>query len=144
MNVLCYGNATGSIDVSVSGGTSPYTYAWSNNAVTQDLSNVSSGTYTVVVTDSSGCTDTVLTTITQPQAPLTLTSTQVNVGCTGNATGSIDLSVSGGTAGYTYEWSTGQTTQDASGLVVGSYEVIVTDANGCKDSITRTITQPQS
>ena len=68
----------------------------------------------------------------------------VNVGCTGNVTGSIDLSVSGGTAGYTYEWSTGQTTQDASGLVVGSYEVIVTDANGCKDSITRTITQPQS
>ena len=71
MNVLCHGSSTGSIDVSVSGGTSPYSYVWNTGSTTEDLQNLGIGLYTAIVTDSNGCTDTVAVTITQPQAPLT-------------------------------------------------------------------------
>ncbi len=141
VNVLCNGNATGSIDLTVSGGTSPYTYAWSNSATTQDISGLAAGTYTVTVTDANACTKTLSATITQPSA-LTLSKTQVNVLCNGNATGSIDLTVSGGTSPYTYAWSNSATTQDISGLVAGTYTVTVTDANSCTKTISATITQP--
>ncbi|MET3541246.1 hypothetical protein ABID22_001962, partial [Pontibacter aydingkolensis] len=111
VNVLCYGGATGSIDLSPSGGTAPYTYAWtaSNGGVIptgqeddQDLSGLVAGTYSVVITDANGttggCRATKEVTITQPAAALSATETHVNVLCYGGATGSIDLSPSGGTA----------------------------------------------
>ena len=144
VNVLCFGNSTGSINLSPSGGTAPYTYAWSNNTTSQDPSNLIAGTYTVVVTDANGCTATISATITQPQAPLTLATTQVNVLCFGNSTGSIDLSPSGGTAPYTYVWSNNATIQDPLNLISGTYTVVVTDANGCTATISATITQPQA
>jgi gliding motility-associated-like protein len=144
VNVLCFGNATGSIDLTVSGGTGIYTYSWNTGAITQDITGLIAGIYTVTVTDANACTATTTVTITQPQAPLALTTSQVNVLCFGNSTGSINLTPTGGTPLYTYVWSNGPTTQDITGLVAGSYEVIVTDVNGCKDSITSTIIQPQA
>ncbi len=143
VDVLCNGNSTGSIDLTVSGGTSPYTYAWSNSATTQDISNLVAGTYTVTVTDANACTKTISATIAQPSA-LTLSKTQVNVLCKGNSTGSIDLTVSGGTSPYTYAWSNSATTQDISGLVAGTYTVTVTDANSCTKTISATITEPSA
>ncbi len=143
VNVLCNGNSTGSIDLTVTGGTSPYTYAWSNSATTQDISNLAAGTFTVTVTDANACTAVISTTITQPSA-LALSSTQVNVLCNGNATGSIDLTVSGGTSPYTYAWSNSATTQDISNLTAGTYTVTVTDANACTKTLSATITQPSA
>ncbi|MBK9109525.1 MAG: T9SS type A sorting domain-containing protein [Saprospiraceae bacterium] len=140
VNVLCNGAATGSIDLSPSGGVPGYTYMWSGGQTTQDLSGLSAGTYTGTVTDENGCTKTNASTITQASL-IVLSSTQVNVLCNGASTGSIDLSPSGGVPGYTYMWSGGQTTQDLSGLSAGTYTVTVTDANGCTKTNTSTITQ---
>ena len=144
VNVLCFGNATGSIDLTVTGGVAPYTFAWSNNTTQEDLQNIPAGVYTVIATDANGCTTTQTVTITQPQAALSLSSTQVNVLCFGNSTGSINLTVAGGTAPYTYAWSNNTTQEDPQNLAAGSYTVTVTDANGCTAQLTVTITQPQA
>jgi gliding motility-associated-like protein len=150
VNVLCFGGITGSVDLTPSGGTAPYTYSWSNGAITQDLSGVAAGTYTVNVTDANGisgsCAATASVTITQPLAPLSLSQTQVNVLCFGGSNGSINLTPAGGTTPYSYAWSNGFTGQDPSGLIAGTYTVVVTDANGstggCTATSTVTITQP--
>ncbi|KPM50187.1 Ig-like domain-containing protein, partial [Jiulongibacter sediminis] len=143
-DVLCFGNSTGAIDLSVSGGTGPYTYAWSNAETTQDISGLSAGTYSVTITDANGCTSTASTTITEPASALTNSLTQTDVLCFGNSTGAIDLSVSGGTGPYTYAWSNAETTQDITGLPAGTYSVTITDANGCASTASTTISQPAS
>ncbi|MBL7807167.1 MAG: SprB repeat-containing protein, partial [Saprospiraceae bacterium] len=143
VDVKCNGALTGSIDLTVSGGTSPYTYAWSNSKTTQDISGLAAGTYTVTVTDAAGCTKTTSVTINQPSA-LSLSTTKVNVKCNGGNTGSIDLTVTGGTPGYTYIWTNAATTQDISNLTAGTYTVTVTDANACTKTISTTITQPSA
>jgi hypothetical protein len=126
----CNGGSNGSIDVTVSGGVSPYTFQWSTAAVTEDISGVSAGVYSVIVTDFILCVDTFYITVGEPS----LMSPIVNVtnpGCPGTSDGSINLSVSGGTPGYTYLWDTGATTEDVSGLPAGLYSVTITDNNGC-------------
>ena len=143
MNVLCFGNSTGSVNLTVTGGTSPYTYAWSNTTTQEDPANLAAGTYSVTVTDVNGCTSQTSVTITQPQAPLALSTTQVNVLCFGNSTGSIDLTATGGTSPYTYAWSNNTTQEDPTNLAAGTYSVTVTDANGCTSQTSVTITQPQ-
>jgi uncharacterized protein YjdB len=144
-NVLCNGNSTGAINLSVSGGTSSYSYLWNNSATTGDISGLAAGTYSVTVTDANGCTTTASATITQPSAALSATVTgQTNVLCNGNSTGSINLSVTGGTSSYSYLWNNGATTEDLSGLAAGTYSVVVTDANGCTTTASATITQPSA
>ncbi|WP_276505100.1 SprB repeat-containing protein, partial [Terrimonas pollutisoli] len=140
VDVLCFGNATGSVDLTVNGGTAPYTYVWSNGASTQDITALAAGTYTVTVTDNNNCTATTSITIGQPAAALALSEAHVNVLCFGNATGSVDLTVNGGTAPYTYVWSNGASTQDITALVAGTYSVTVTDANNCTATTSVTIT----
>ena len=132
---MCSQDNTGSIDLSVSGGTLPYTYAWTGPGgpyTTQDLSGLSAGTYNVTVTDANGCVTTNSFTLTEPNL-LACTVVGVDGSISGVPTGSIDLSVSGGILPYTYAW-TGPggpyTTQDLSGLSAGTYNVTVTDANG--------------
>ncbi|MDO8366059.1 MAG: HYR domain-containing protein, partial [Saprospiraceae bacterium] len=141
VNVLCNGSSTGSIDLTESGGVSPYTYSWTGGVTTQDRSGLAAGTYTVTVTDANACTKILSATITQPTV-IALSTTQMNVLCNGNSTGSIDLTVSGGTGAYTYSWTGGVTTQDRSGLAAGTYTVTVTDANACTKTLSATITQP--
>src|SRR5262249_5027597 len=130
VNLASCGATNGSIDLSVTGGTAPYTYAWTNGASTQDLTGLAAGTYTCTVTDAHGCTTQQPVTITAPGAP-GLSETHANVSCHGGANGTVDLSVTGGTAPFTYAWSNGATTQDLSGLAAGTYNVTVTDAANC-------------
>ncbi len=130
-NVACFGGSNGAVNLSIAGGSPGYTYVWSNGATTQDIGGLVEGDYCVTITDSHGCTATICATVTQPtQLSLTAIITPV-VNCTGGNNGAIDLTVSGGTSPYTYNWSNGATTQDISNLAVGSYTVTVTDANGC-------------
>ena len=137
-NVLCFGG-TGSVTLTASGGNAPYTYGGS------PTTNLSPGTYTYTATSTNGCVSApVSITITQPANALSLTTTQVNVGCFGNSTGSVNLTVSGGTAPYTYLWNTGGTVEDPTGMPAGNYNVTVTDANGCTAQTSVTITQPQA
>src|SRR6185436_17460578 len=127
-----------------SGGTTPYTYNWSNGSVSQDLTNVPAGNYSVIVTDANGCTiSTSGVTITQPAAALASTNSHVNVLCRNNTTGSINITVTGGTAPYSYDWSNGANTEDISNISAGSYTVTITDNNGCTSaSAAITVTQP--
>ncbi|MBM3917877.1 MAG: adhesin, partial [Sphingomonadales bacterium] len=136
-----YGGSNGTVDVTVSGGTAPYTYAWSNGAITQDIQNRPAGNDTLTITDFVGCTHVLVTTVSQP-AQLVIIDTVQNVGCFGTLTGGIDLTISGGIAPYTYQWLTGQVTQDLSGLGAGTYTVNVTDANGCVVTDSFSITAP--
>ncbi|SEQ38085.1 Por secretion system C-terminal sorting domain-containing protein [Neolewinella agarilytica] len=129
-DVLCNGDADGTLTVVADGGTADYTYEWSNGQTDATATGLVAGTYTVTVTDANGCTETAEGTVNEPTA-LTLTGTTVEVGCNGDASGSIDITVGGGTPDYTYAWSNGAATEDLSDLTAGTYSVTVTDANGC-------------
>ena len=92
-----------SIDLTAIDGTSPYTYNWSNGETTEDISNLSTGTYTVTITDANGCTVSVSVFIAQPTAALNATAgVSQNVNCFGGSNGSIDLTATDGTAPYTF------------------------------------------
>ncbi len=122
----------GAIDLSVSGGVAPYTFAWSNGATTEDLSNIPAGSYTVTVTGANGCTR---------QAVLNVPNNDTNFDITGTATantlcnggnGAIDITVSPPPQlGYAFSWSNGATTEDIDGLPQGTYTVTVTEGNSC-------------
>jgi molybdenum-dependent DNA-binding transcriptional regulator ModE len=141
VNVLCNGTNTGSINVTTNGGTTPYTFAWSNGTATEDLSSLVAGVYSLTVTDNNLCSATISVTITEPAA-LTLAETHVNVLCNGANTGSINVTTNGGTAPYTFAWSNGAATEDLSSLVAGVYSLTVTDNNLCSATISVTITEP--
>jgi gliding motility-associated-like protein len=143
-NVSCFGGSNGTASVTASGGTVPYSYAWSPVGGTQaTATGLLPGDYTVLITDGNACTLTAKVTVAQPSAPLSLTSSKTDVLCNGSANGTATVNVSGGTPGYTYTWTpsvgTGAT---ASGLKVGVYTCLVTDAKGCTISQNFTITQP--
>jgi|GEM_PF-1519505 len=129
-DISCNGGSNGSVNITVGGGTSPYLFSWSNGATTEDINALATGGYQVTVTDASGCTKTGLFTVNQP-ALISLSSTTANPTCTNSTAGQVNLSVSGGTPGYTFGWSNGATTEDISGLTSGTYTVTVTDLNGC-------------
>jgi len=134
----CYGTAIGSIDLTVTDGTPPFSYKWSNGAITQDISGLAPGNYVVTVIDAAACKKFMSIDIVEP-LPLTIAENHVNIGCNGVVSGSIKLTVSGGTQPYVYLWSNGSTNKDVSGLIAGSYTVTVIDKNGCTDSETITI-----
>ncbi|WP_207429749.1 SprB repeat-containing protein, partial [Pedobacter sp. SYSU D00535] len=144
-DVAVKGASTGAIDITVSGGTAPYIYSWSNGATTEDLTGLAAGTYTVTVTDDNGITATTSATITEPSALLAVSVTsQTDVAVKGASTGAIDITVSGGTAPYTYSWSNGATTEDLAGLAAGTYTVTVTDKNNITATTSATITEPSA
>src|SRR5262249_26820989 len=108
---------------------------------TEDRSGLGAGSYSVTVTDANGCTATTGATITQP-TQLVASQTHVDVACNGNATGSIDVTVTGGTTPYSYNGADGRSSEDRTGVTRGGYSVTVTDANGCTASTGATITEP--
>ena len=130
-NISCFGNHDGTIDLTVSGGTFPYTFKWSNSFTNEDQINLAPGTYSVLVTDSKGCTSNSSAIISQP-ALISSSYSVTNVACANGSSGAIDLTVSGGMMPYTYHWLSGATTQDISGIQAGGYYDTITDANNCK------------
>jgi len=144
-DITCFGLVDGSIDVTVTGGTGPGTYdfIWDFGSTDEDQTGLDAGTYTVEVTDANGCTGTTSATVNSP-ALLILSLNSVNVSCLNGSNGSITPVVSGGVTPYTYQWSNSATTQNVSGLTAGTYEVTVTDSNGCTASALDTITQPST
>jgi gliding motility-associated-like protein len=141
-NVSCFGGSNGALDLTVNGGTAPFTYNWSNGETTQDISGLAPGTYIVIITDAFGCTGTATADITEPSAPLSAATAITDVACFGGSTGAVDLTVSGGTAPYAFVWSNSATTEDISGLSAGTYTVAITDANGCAEAASVTVTEP--
>lgn len=126
------GNSNGAINVTVSGGTSPYNYSWSNSATTEDLSSIVAGTYTLTVTDNAGCeVSTSTVTVNNNSGTLAISNAVVTNETCNNNTGSINITVNGGNLPYTFAWSNSATTEDISSLTNGNYTVTVTDNNGC-------------
>ncbi|MDR7212132.1 T9SS type A sorting domain-containing protein [Flavobacterium piscis] len=157
-NVLCYDAETGAIEVTIEGGTAPYTQQWTKNGANystqKDLTDLKTGSYNITVTDALGhnCTATLEhpVVIAQPGQPLQITSVIKN-DLTGFETnnGSIAVTVSGGTPAYKYEWRKDSspvvigTASSISGLSIGTYHLIVKDANNCAlPEVDYSITQP--
>lgn len=144
-NVFCNGGSTGEIFVTTSGGTPPYTYSWNdpNAQNDEDAGALTQGTYTLTVTDSSGCTTTAMATVMEPAA-LALTFTAYPVSCRNGDNGRAVVEVTGGNGGYQYSWDTGAITDSISNLMTGTVSVTVTDALGCMESGSVFIDQPAS
>lgn len=145
----CNGNSTGALDLTASGGVAPYAYNWDNGiGAVEDPTNLPIGTYNVTITDANNCQFTTAFTLNEPTA---LTANAVattnfngfNVSCKNGNDGAIDLTANGGTAPYIYNWDNGiGVIQDPNGLTAGTYNVTVTDANGCSETTNITLTEP--
>lgn len=136
-NVSCNGGSNGTINVSVSGGKSPYTYLWSNGATTQDLSGLSAGSYTVTVTDDGGQVRSMTFTISQP-APIQISCSSTNGNCSNGNLGSVSVSANGCVVSSIL-WSNGATTATVNNLPAGTYSVTVTANNGCTATCTTSV-----
>jgi outer membrane protein OmpA-like peptidoglycan-associated protein len=142
VDILCFGNRSGSVSISTTGGAAPYKYLWSNGATTQNLAQLPAGNYTVTVTDSKGCSKTISAPVNQPPQLVAKLGDVKHINCFGDKTGSIPLTVSGGATPYVFKWSNGATEQNLNNVAAGVYTVIVTDKNGCSQTLSATINQP--
>lgn len=134
-NVTCFGLNNGTAYISAMSGTPPYSYLWSTGSVSNNVTGLAPGAYTVTVTDANGCSNFTNVTITQPPA-LGCTSTTVNAAC--GLPGSATVVPSGGTPPYSIIWNTGSTNFTISGMP-GTYTATLSDANGCSKPVTVTI-----
>ena len=130
-NISCFSFDDGSINIDVSGGNPPYTFAWSNDSISQNLDNLEPGTYSIVVTDSEDCFETGSYEIEEPSL-LTATVSTSDVACFGENTGLAIANIDGGTPPYTETWNGGV---DPDNLLAGTYSVVISDDNNCTVSI---------
>ena len=147
--------ANNSIDITITGGTPGYTYLWSNGATTQDVTNLSSGQYSVTVTDANNCTVSASYAVQNQNPVLSVNSIISPVLCFGGQDGSINVTVAGGNAPYNVSWS-GPVSGNPAGneianpggsylianMPAGTYTLTITDSNGNSTNISATITQP--
>ncbi|MFT4753325.1 MAG: PKD repeat protein [Salibacteraceae bacterium] len=146
--VGCYGDSTGTANVFGSGGTSPYGYQWNTSSKLEPSGGVQglwAGSYTVTITDTNGCVFDTSIIITQPLNPISLATQITNVACFGDSTGAVECVPTGGTFPYLYLWdslASNQTNAIATNLAQGFYQVLVTDTNGCQDSIYANVWEP--
>jgi gliding motility-associated-like protein len=147
-DVLCFGDLSGSAEAIPSGGTPPYSYAWSTTDTLKKIELLGAGTYQLVVTDAHACSYNDQVIITQPQKALTLAISALDLSCFNSQNGQIDLDVSGGTKPYSYSWADANnvlmtnTSEDLQQLEAGTYTAMVTDANECMDSISVVVREP--
>jgi len=142
INVTCHDSATGAIDISVSGGTAPYSFHWSNGDSTQNIEQLTAGTYGVTIVDAKGCTSYTGATVQQPLALFANIASYHNLLCFNDSSGSIETAAAGGTPPYSFAWSNSSIFENIYGLQQGTYSLTVRDASGCVTSLTQSITQP--
>ncbi len=142
-NVNCFGYVNGQIIATATGGVTPYSYAWTpSGGNTLTAANLGAGIYNFTVTDGTGCTKVTIDSVTQP-AQLVVTSAPTGELCFGTATGTVPLSVTGGTTPYSYTWSPAQgNIATAINLNAGNYSYTVTDAHGCSANNSATVIEP--
>jgi hypothetical protein len=137
--VVCGNDTTGTIDLSINSGTAPFTFLWSTGATTEDIFGLNAGTYDVTITDGNACATYESLNVGGP-APISFNAINAySLSCGAQNDGVVDIEIVGGTAPYSYLWSTGATTQDISGLTNGNYSVTITDAAGCTTNTNTTL-----
>jgi len=149
VNPLCFGSLTGSASVSASGGNGALAYSWSTglsgvtaaSGFTSQLTGLGAGSYTVTVSDASGCTLVNTITITQP-AVLSVTATTEPILCNGICSGQAAVIPAGGTGAYTMNWSNSGVGLSQQKLCAGMYSVTITDVNKCTKDTSFTLNQP--
>lgn len=134
----------GTASVEVTGGTLPYMYLWSSGDTSDMIIDKSPGLYTITITDDNGCTAMADVSIDSIECSLSVTETITDPECAGDSTGAIRLEVSGGTDPITYNWEGGSFSGELNNLVSGTYEVTVSDAEGCVTSISMLVDEPDS
>jgi len=140
-DLQCYQDGAGSIDLLIIGGTPQYSFLWDNGETTEDINNLSAGTYVITVTDDNGCPYIESFIVEEPDL-LEVSYDEDHVDCYGNSTGEIDITVIGGTTSYTYAWSNLTSNDDLLNIPSGTYDVMITDAHNCKDSASVNINEP--
>ena len=132
-DVLCAGDSTGAIDMSVNNAYGPYIYEWSNNENTQDIDNLPVGIYSVTITDQATC-QTVQSYEVNSPAPLAFDTLITMPTCNGGTDGAIEMVVTGGIPDYLYSWENGpfQTNNTLNNLSNGRYQLTVRDDNNCE------------
>ncbi|MFT5265791.1 MAG: hypothetical protein ACI8YQ_004548, partial [Polaribacter sp.] len=131
--LTCYNDNNGVINMNVYGGEPPYTFEWNNGVTSSNINGLTSGEYQCTIVDNKGCVKvTESYTINAPEEAILLEVNTINIAsCPDMSDGAIDISVSGGTAPYIFNWSNGNSTEDMIGLLSGNYLVTITDANNC-------------
>lgn len=132
-NVSCNGASDGAIDLTVTAGVPSFSFDWSNADTTEDISGVSAGLYSIIITDGDGCPyfDSVL--VAEPEV-LAISFT-TNPDSAGTGLGTASVTATGGTPPYSYTWDGNPGSADTTGLAGGTYLVEVTDANSCTDTV---------
>lgn len=143
-SVSCNGLSDGGATISVTGGSTPYTYLWDNMQTTAVATMLDAGFHFVTVTDAANCAATTFVQVFEPAIFLIDMVQSIPASCFASPNGAATVIASGGTMPYTYLWNdpAGQQTQQALQLGAGTYQVTVTDWNGCSDVETTTITSP--
>jgi gliding motility-associated-like protein len=131
-DLRCYGDSTAIIDVTSTGGVSPYTYLWNNGEITHQISNLPSDLYSVNITDACGCVSNTDIGLIQP-AVLEIILSNSKDSC-GRGVANAEVEILGGVQPYEYLWSNNETAQLVTNLYEGSYTVLVTDENNCSIS----------
>ncbi len=142
-DIQCFGNQDGSIALTVQGGTSPYSYLWSNSLSNSTINNLTAGIYIVTVTDANGCSKILVDTITQPSM-IVISLNATNPTCSNTSNGSIQTVVSGGVPNYSYQWSNTSSSPNINNLTGGTYSLTVTDSNGCSQISSSSINAPNA
>lgn len=138
-NVTCAAVCNGSIQLEISGGITPYEVAWSNGSATTELSDLCAGSYTVSISDASGCSEIQTLEISEPPVLELAIDTIINNVCANDQSGNIAVTISGGTSPYAQLWSDGSTEVNLENAVSSTYTLVVTDANNCEISISAEI-----
>lgn len=134
----------GSISLTVTGGTAPYSYEWSNEETSSSINGLSPGTYTVTITDSNLCSSTLTENILAFNCALEIQATKEIPSCFEGSDGSIGVEIQNGTPPYSYQWSTGDTLSELNGLEAGTYSLTLTDFSDCTVSIDVVLEEPSA
>lgn len=139
-DVSCAGGSDGEVSVGATGGTPPYSYTWSNAGTGPLQNGLSAGAYFVTVEDSNNCSSVGAVTVNEPSPVQALIINTQSETCAGSADGTATAAGLGGVAPYSYAWPNSNSTAQSTGLAPGSYEVTVTDFNGCSATSTAQVT----
>ncbi len=144
--VNCHNTATGAVNITLQGSPAGVSYAWSNGATTAQISQLNAGNYQVTVTNAAGCFSTASYVVSQPSPLAGITGISQGISCFGGNTGILNVSSSGGSSPYLFVWSNGSSgsglTHQVSQLTAGSYQVTITDQNGCSAVLAQNLGQP--